>query len=180
MTRHDDIDAFAAMTEGSTLVIQRWLPGPAERVWRYLTDSELRRKWLASGEMELVAGTPLELVWRNDDLSDADDPRPGEFAEEQRMQSRVIEVDPMRMLRIAWGTGDVTFTLKEKAERVLLTVTHRGLEDPDERRVTAPGWHMHLDILVAALSGTRPPSFWSGWTRLQDVYDGRLHQGEQE
>jgi uncharacterized protein YndB with AHSA1/START domain len=179
MTRHDDIDAFATLTGGSTLVIQRWLPGPVERVWRYLTDSDLRQRWLASGTMELTAGAPLELVWRNDELSDADDPRPGEFAEEERMLSRVIEVDPMRMLRIAWGKGDVTFTLQEQAERVLLTVTHRGLHDRGERRVTAPGWHMHLDILVAELSGARPPSFWSGWKRLGDAYDGRFDQAEQ-
>ncbi len=179
MTRQDEMDAFAVMTRGSTLVIQRWLPGPAERVWRYLTDSDLRRKWLASGEMELAAGAPLELVWRNDGLSDADDPRPGEFAEEVRMQSRVIEVEPVRLLCVAWGKGDVTFTLQEKDDRVLFTVTHRGLHDRGERRVTAPGWHMHLDILVAELSGARPPSFWSGWTRLRDVYDGRFDQAEQ-
>jgi uncharacterized protein YndB with AHSA1/START domain len=179
MTRQDDIDAFAAMTGGATLIIQRWLPGPVERVWRYLTDSDLRRKWLASGEMELVAGRPLELVWRNDDLSDPDDSRPGKFAKEERMQSRVIDVDPMRMLRIAWGKGGVTFTLQEKAERVLLTVTHRGLDDRGARRMIAPGWHMHLDILVAELSGAQPPSFWSGWAQLQDVYDGRFDQGEQ-
>jgi hypothetical protein len=43
----------------------------------------------------------------------------------------------------------------------------------------APGWHMHLDILVAELSGAQPPSFWSGWAQLQDVYDGRFDQGEQ-
>lgn len=174
MTQLDGIDAFTTMTDHSTLVIQRWLPGPADRVWRYLTDSDLRRKWLAAGEMDLVPGAPLELVWRNDTLSDAGDPRPSGIAEEQRMQSHVVAVDPMRMLAIAWGKGDVTFTLKEKGDRVLLTVTHRGLDDRNIRRETAPGWHMHLDILVAEISGMEPASFWSGWTRLQTLYDNRL------
>lgn len=176
MTSQYEVDGFAAMTGGSTLVIQRWLPGPTERVWRYLIDSDLRRKWLASGNMELRAGTSLEFVWRNDALSKVDDPRPDEFAEEERMQSRVIEVDPMRMLKIAWGKGDVTFTLQEQAGRVLLTITHRGLDDRGARRMIAPGWHMHLDILVAELSGAEPPSFWSGWSRLQALYDDRLNQ----
>lgn len=47
MTQHDSLDDFAAMTDGSTLVIQCWLPGPVERVWRYPTDSDLqrRRRW---------------------------------------------------------------------------------------------------------------------------------------
>jgi uncharacterized protein YndB with AHSA1/START domain len=176
MTRQTDNDAFATLTDGSTLVIQRWLPGPAERVWRYLTDSDLRRKWLASGDMDLVPGAPLELVWRNDALSDADDPRPGGFDAEQRMQSRIIDVEPMRMLRIAWGDGDVTFTLREQAGRVLLTITHRGLADRTARGMIAPGWHMHLDILLADLSGTPRPSFWTGWRRLQKLYDNRLNQ----
>lgn len=59
------------MQDATTLVIRRWLPGPAERVWRYLTESDLRRQWLAAGEMELSPGAPLELVWRNDDLCHA-------------------------------------------------------------------------------------------------------------
>lgn len=174
MTQRDDIDAFATMIDGSTLVIQRWLPGPVERVWSFLTDDELRRKWLAAGEMDLVAGASLELVWRNDTLSDAADSRPPGFAEEQRMQSRVIAVELMRTLTIAWGEGAVTFTLKEKGERVLLTITHCGLDDPASRRMIAGGWHMHLDILFAARSGTQPASFWSGWTQLQAVYDSRF------
>jgi uncharacterized protein YndB with AHSA1/START domain len=174
MTLHDSIDDFATMTDGSTLVIQRWLPGPVERVWRYLTDSDLRRKWLAAGEMELVAGAPLELVWRNDTLSDADDPRPAAFPEEQRMASDIVAVDPMRMLTIAWGKGQVTFALREKADRVQLTITHTGLDSKATRQMIAGGWHMHLDILAARLSGTERPSFWSGWNRLQGLYDSRL------
>jgi uncharacterized protein YndB with AHSA1/START domain len=176
MTRQNDVDPFATLADGSTLVIQRWLPGPAERVWRYLTDSDLRRRWLASGDMDLVPGAPLELVWRNDALSDAEDPRPSGFGAEQRMQSRIIDVEPMRMLKIGWGEGDVTFTLRDQGVRVLLTITHRGLEDRTARGMIAPGWHMHLDILVADLSGTKRPSFWSGWTRLHALYDSRLNQ----
>ena len=41
------IDAYGVLTEPTTLTIQRLLPGPVERIWSYLTDSELRRKWLA-------------------------------------------------------------------------------------------------------------------------------------
>ena len=39
-----------------TLTIARLLPGPIERVWAYLTESDLRRKWLAAGEMDLTLG----------------------------------------------------------------------------------------------------------------------------
>lgn len=176
MTFDHDMDSFASMVDASTLVVQRWLPGPVERVWRYLTESDLRRKWLASGHMELFPGSPLELVWRNDELSNPGDARPLEFGETQRMQSRVIDLVPMRMLKIAWGGGDVTFTLEEQAGRVLLTLTHRGIEDKISRGMIAPGWHIHLNILVADLSGAERPSFWSSWTRVRALYDTRCRQ----
>lgn len=176
MNYRENFDEFAKMTDRSTLVIQRWLPGPIDRIWNYLTDSELRRKWLAAGEMELAPGASLELVWRNDNLSAASDPRPAGFPEEQRMQSHLIAVDPMRLLTIAWGKGDVTFELKERGDRVLLTLTHRGLDDRGARMMIAAGWHMHLDILLANVSGTEAASFWSGWAKLKDVYEQLLPQ----
>jgi uncharacterized protein YndB with AHSA1/START domain len=92
------------------------------------------------------------------------------------MQSRVIAVDPMRLLTIAWGKGDVTFELKEKGDKVLLTLTHRGLDDRGARTMIAAGWHMHLDILAAEASGTDAPSFWSGWVKLREAYEQRLPQ----
>jgi uncharacterized protein YndB with AHSA1/START domain len=176
MTRQDNIDDFGFLKDGSTLVIQRWLPGPPERVWQYLTDSDLRRTWLAAGVMPLVSGATMELVWRNDTLSAADDPRPAAFPEEQWMQSTVVAIDPPRLLTIAWGNGEVTFALVSKGGRVLLTITHTGLDDKAAQRSIAGGWHVHLDILVACISGTDQPSFWSGWTRLQGIYDTRLSQ----
>src|SRR5512132_2001373 len=69
-------DAYGVLVEPTTLKIERVLPGPIERVWSYLTDSEMRRKWLASGEMELAVGAPFELVWRNDELTDPPGQRP--------------------------------------------------------------------------------------------------------
>ncbi len=88
-------DAYGTLIEPTTLKIQRMLPGPIERVWAYLTDSELRRKWLAAGAMEMQVGAPFELVWRNDELSDPPGKRPDGFAEENRMQSRITELDPL-------------------------------------------------------------------------------------
>lgn len=168
-----DIDADRArMVDDGTLVIQRWLPGPAERLWRYLVDSEKRRQWLAAGEMELVADAAFELVWRNDELSAAADPRPESFPEVQRLQSRVVAVDPPRRLVIAWGAGEVSFDLDDRGDRVLLTVRHSGLSAGPVRSEVAGGWHMHLDILADRLSERTPRSFWSGWARLRDLYAG--------
>jgi uncharacterized protein YndB with AHSA1/START domain len=161
---------FATMAGAGTLVIQRWLPGPVERVWRYLVESELRKQWLAAGEMDLRSGAALELAWRNDGLSVASDPRPTGLPEVQRLQSRVIAVDPPHLLTIAWGGGEVSFALVEQGGRVRLTVTHSGLDAVPARAEIAGGWHMHLDILQARLSGQAAGSFWSGWAGLRDHY----------
>ena len=88
-------DAYGELIEPTTLKIQRLLPGPIERIWAYLTDSDLRRKWLAAGAMEMKVGAPFELVWRNDELNDPPSKRPEGFPEEHRMQSRITELDPL-------------------------------------------------------------------------------------
>lgn len=167
-------DGFGALAEPTTLVFERWLPGPLDRVWKYLVDSEHRRKWLAAGDMTLTAGAPLHLTWRNDELSASSTKRPAEFPEEQSMQSRVIAVEPMTLLTIAWGEGDVTFELREQGDKVHLKLTHRGLDDRPSRAVIAAGWHAHLDILNASLSRADAASFWSHWIALRALYEARL------
>src|SRR3981081_2361669 len=56
-------DAYGELIEPTTLKIQRLLPGPIERIWAYLTDSDLRSKWLAAGAMEMEGGAPLQVGW---------------------------------------------------------------------------------------------------------------------
>ena len=82
-------DAYGELIEPTTLRIQRLLPGPIERIWAYLTDSDLRSKWLAAGAMEMKVSAPVELVWRNSELNDPPGQRPAGFPEENRMQSRI-------------------------------------------------------------------------------------------
>ena len=142
------------LTEPATLKIQRLLPGPIERVWAYLTDSELRRKWLAAGEMEMKVGAPFELVWRNDELTDPPGQRPAGFRDEHRMESRITELDPPRKLAFTWdNSGDVSFELEPRGEDVLLTLIHRRLPDRATMLEVSAGWHMHLDVLVARADG---------------------------
>ena len=168
-------DAYGELIEPTTLRIQRLLPGPIERIWAYLTDSDLRSKWLAAGAMEMKVGAPVEFVWRNDELNDPPSKRPADFPEEHRMQSRITELDPLRKLSIAWNnSGDVTFELEPKGTGVLLTVTHRRLPDRSTMLKVSAGWHMHLDILVARASDKEPAPFWEGWARLHQEYDSRL------
>jgi uncharacterized protein YndB with AHSA1/START domain len=175
MTERVIPDAYGALTEPATLKIERLLPGPIERVWAYLTQGDLRRQWLAAGEMEMRVGAPVELVWRNDELSNPPGERPAGFPDEHRMQSQITELDPPRKLAITWGsTGGVSFELESKGKDVLLTVIHRRVTERNTLLNVSGGWHMHLDVLAARLAGKEPPPFWEGWSRLKQEYERRL------
>lgn len=168
---------YGVVSAPRTVRIQRLLPGPIERIWSYLTESELRRQWLAAGDMQLQEGAPFELVWRNDELTDPPGQRPEGFGEEHRMQSRITELDPPHRLAFAWGEGDVTIDLERKGDQVLLTLVHRGISDRANLLMIGAGWHLHLDILVRRANGETAQAqetFWDGWTRLRAEYDRRI------
>lgn len=175
MTDLATLDAYGVLTEPATLKIQRRLPGPIERVWAYLTESDLRRQWLAAGPMEMKVGAPFEFVWRNDELTNPPGQRPPGHSEEHRMEGRITELDPPRKLAITWGsTGGVSFELESRGNDVLLTVIHRRVTDRAILLSVSGGWHMHLDILVARITGKEPQPFWDGWSRLRAEYERRM------
>lgn len=164
--------SFATFSDPATLTLQRLLPGPIERVWRHLIDSDLRSQWLAAGVLKPEPGASFELVWRNDGLSDSPAERPEGFAQESRATCQVTEVEAPRKLGFRWpGVGEVTFELRPAGDQVLLMVTHRQVPDHNMSVLVGAGWHMHCDILVARLQGERPASFWAGWVRLRGEYE---------
>jgi uncharacterized protein YndB with AHSA1/START domain len=176
MNKPMTVDAYGTLSEPATLTIQRVLPGPIERVWSYLTDSDLRRKWLASGEMVTRVGSLFELVWRNSELTNPPGQRPEGFGEEHRMQSRIITCEPPRRLAFTWGeSGSVTISLKPQGGDVLLTLVHERLGERGMQVMIGAGWHAHLDILVARVSGRQPAEpFWDGWAKLKKDYESRI------
>lgn len=168
-------DLRGTLTDANTLRLQRQLPASIERVWSYLTDSDLRRRWLASGTMPLHAGASFELVWRNDDLSGSTAERPDGFPEESRATCQFIDVDPPRLMRYIWpGVGEVCIELEPRGDGVMLTLTHSQLIGERLILNVCAGWHAHLALLTALLEGSRPPSLWSTWTRLRQEYEEQL------
>jgi uncharacterized protein YndB with AHSA1/START domain len=168
-------ETYGTIVEDATLKIQRVLPGPIGRVWAYLTESELRRQWLASGDMDMKVGSAFELCWRNDELTNPPGHKPDGFGEEHRMQSRITACDPPRLLAFEWGsTGGVIVELEAKGDQVLLTLTHRRVLDRAMRLNVSAGWHAHIDVLTARLSGKEPQPFWDEWLRLKGEYESRL------
>src|SRR3546814_14259505 len=80
---------YGLLTEPATLTITRLLPGPATRIWAYLTDGELRRQWLAAGAMEQLVGPPVDPVRRNHELTAPPGARPEGFRDWPRMTYEV-------------------------------------------------------------------------------------------
>lgn len=168
-------DDYGVLTEPATLTLERLLPGPIDRVWSYLTESDLRRQWLASGTMEQKVGAPVDLLWRNDELTDPPGKRPEGMPEDHGMTVEVLEIDAPHLLRLSWGsTGGVTFRLEAKGDDVLLTLIHERVMDREVLYNVSAGWHAHLAVLTAKLRGEPPAPHWDVWSSLREDYIKRF------
>lgn len=187
LTMSDDGTDYGHVTEPGTLRIERILPGPIERVWNYLTDSEKRGTWLASGVLEPRVGGRVEHIFRNSELSSQSDPAPAKYAhlgDESRMHGRVTAYEPPRLLSYTWSEesdvdSEVTFELSPLGEQVRLVLTHRRLGTRDTMISVGAGWHTHLGILAARLDGREPAPFWATHMRLEDEYEQRIPPGRE-
>lgn len=167
------------LTPPDTIRFERRLPGPIERVWLYLTDSDKRSTWLASGPMDLRAGGRADLMFRHADITDHPEPAPERFkACDTGMPQpcRVLKAEPPRLLILSWpgSTGpdsEVTFELSPAGGEVLLVVTHRKLANRNDVRSVSGGWHTHLGILEDELNRRERRAFWSNFERAEAEYD---------
>lgn len=175
MTATQAVQSYGTISEPATLTIQRLLPGPIERVWAYLTESDLRKQWLAAGEMEMKKGSGFELTWRNDELTNPPGNKPDGFGKEHSMKCEITELEPPRKLVFTWGlSGGVSFELEPRGERVLLTLVHRKLPDQESLLNVSGGWHAHLAVLEARIEGREPAPFWDHWQHLKSEYQARI------
>lgn len=170
---------YGVVTEPRTVRLQRVLPGPIERVWAFLTESEKRERWFASGDMELREGGQAELVFNNSNLSAHNEPTPERFQkyEGSSFVVRILRCEPPRVLSYTWGSKQdsvVTFELTPQGDDVLLVLTHRDLANRAGLLSVSGGWHIHLAILEDLLNDREPRPFWSTLERLQAEYEQRI------
>ncbi len=174
---------YGTFTEPGTIRFERLLPGPIERVWAYLTESDKRGKWLAAGEMELHVGGRVELIFRHADLSPRVEQIPEKYKQYQygtAFTGRVTALEPPRLLSHTWAEAtddysEVTYELFPKGEKVLLVLTHRRLGDDRNVLVSVgAGWHTHLGILSDHLEGRTPEGFWTVHSKMEKEYEAML------
>lgn len=146
--------------------LERLLDAPAETVWRYLTQAELRRQWFMGGT-DAAPGAEFELLVDHDNLSDEKDiPYPEGYAQFKGAvwTEKVIRFDPPHLLETtfqAGKNGTVTYELFSEGDRTRLVLTHSGIVSPVGAQDFGSGWTSHLAVLEARLAGRAVPDFWA-------------------
>ena len=177
----EKMDNYGRVTAPNTIRFERLLPGPIERVWAYLTESDKRSKWLASGDMDLRVGGEVDLFWLHSTLDAAPSITPEKYAEGHRMKAKITRCDPPHVLGYSWGAredalSEVVFELSQQGRDVLLVLTHHRLPNTKDLLSVSGGWHTHLDTLVEHLNGRTAPAFWDKHDKLNAEYQLRLNK----
>ncbi|MEI9900661.1 MAG: SRPBCC domain-containing protein [Hyphomicrobium sp.] len=131
-----------------TVVVERQLAAPAEKIWRALTQPHLIEEWLMKNDFKPEPGHRFNL---------RRDPSPEVSVV---IDCEVLTVEPNRSLSYSWsafGTETVvTFTLTPTADGTLLRVEQEGFT-PDQRAAfkgSQASWRVflaELDTLVSRI-----------------------------
>jgi len=163
----------ATLIPPSTVRFERLLPGPVERVWAYLTESNKRATWLAAGEFDLRVGGKIELHFENDKLTD--DKVPEGKGGRHSFEGRITRLEPLRVLAHSWNwdgkDSEVVYELTPKGKDVLLTIHHRLPDDRNLKIGVSGGWVVHTGILADLLNGVKPRPFYTTHERLKKEYE---------
>jgi uncharacterized protein YndB with AHSA1/START domain len=164
-------------TEPGTVRLHRLLPGPIERVWAYLTESDKRATWFAGGTFDLRVGGRANLHFDHSNISP--EKTPDEYKSKKAdWPGTITRVEPPRLLSYTFEPGgpesEVTFELEARGKDVLLVITHRRLPDRKTMVGVASGWDAHVAILSDRLNGVEPRPFWTTHAKLKAEYEAKL------
>ena len=176
------MDQFGKRIDDHTVQFERLLLGPVEKIWAYLTDSDKRGEWFASGAIPSHVGEQFELRFKHSELSPNKAPPPERFKEMDtkgfQSKERLLALEPMRRLVHTFGeettpASVVEFLLTPEGNKVRLTLTHRKIPDRGYAVNISGGWHSHLSILQDKAEGKVPPPFWDVWRETEHSYEQR-------
>ena len=162
------------LVEPGTVKLERLLPGPVERVWAYIVESDKRAKWLAAGEFDLRIGGKVRLEFDNGRLPN-EKPLPAKYkdAGKGQFEGVITRLEPYRLLAHTWPwkseQSEVTYELTPRGKQVLLTIVHRRLSKELVSKVMG-GWDVHSGILEDILNGVEPRPFWATHDKLSPEY----------
>lgn len=173
---------YGELIDENTVRFERLLPGPIDRVWRYLTESDKRARWLCGGDVETIDDGHVDMHFHNVSLSGEDDiPRPDKYRgrpEKMSFSGRVTRCEPPHVLHHTWEFGEesseVCYELREQGDKVLLVLIHRRLASTDTVLSVSAGWHTHLNLLVDVLENSKPRPFYKMQLEYESEYSRRL------
>ena len=160
-------------TAPDTIRLERTLDAPAEKVWRYLTEADLRSQWFMGGT-DAKPGGEFELLVDHDKLSDDDNVAyPESYAEfkGKTWVEKVIRFDPPRLLETTFQSGKngiVTYELFPEGDRTRIVITHSGIVSPVGAQDFGSGWNSHLTVLEERLAGRGVKDFWALHARSRE------------
>jgi uncharacterized protein YndB with AHSA1/START domain len=160
-------------TAPDTIRLERLLDAPVEKVWRYLTEADLRREWFMGGT-DAKPDSEFELLNDHDNLSDEDVPYPEDYApyKGRTWSEKVVRFEPPHLLATTFQGGKngiVTYELTPEGERTRLVLTHSGITSGTGAQDFGGGWTSHLAVLEARLAGRGVPDFWALHAQSRDA-----------
>jgi uncharacterized protein YndB with AHSA1/START domain len=127
-------------TETRSVVVEREIPHPPEKIWRALTQPMLMEEWLMKNDFEPVVDHDFKLR-----------------ADWGHVDCRVLAVEPHRTLSYTWGDSRlksvVTWTLTPTGSGTRLMMEQKGFGH-DQRRYlegATAGWPRFIDRLEQVL-----------------------------
>ena len=153
--------------------LERILDAPMEKVWRYLTEADLRSQWFMGGTDARPDGD-FQLHVDHDNLSEDDVPYPESYAGSKgaTWTERVLRFEPPRLLETTFQggkNGTVTFELFPEGDCTRLVLTHSGIVSPVGAQDFGGGWTSHLAVLEERLAGRSVRNFWELHARSREA-----------
>jgi uncharacterized protein YndB with AHSA1/START domain len=135
-------------TEKRSVIVEREIAHPPEKIWRALTQPHLIEEWLMKNDFKPVAGHRFNL---------RKDPRPDVSI---IVDCQVTAVEPNRTLSYTWEAygleSVVTWTLTPTPTGTRLRMEQSGFRPDQEQayRGARSGWHQYFAALEQVLTRT--------------------------
>jgi uncharacterized protein YndB with AHSA1/START domain len=135
------------MSETRTLVVERVMPHPPEKVWRALTQTALLEDWLMKNDFKPTVGA--KVAFRTQPMPHWDGV----------VDCEVLAVEPHQRLSYSWNAAGglqttVTWTLTpvEGGTRLRMEQSGFGPQDDNNYKGAAYGWQRNIDALEKVLA----------------------------